>query len=299
MAELFTNTDELRNHIMLDATFPFATVQPYQQKAIEKYLADYVPRELINQVKADLDAGTPDPKLRALLPYLREVVAQFIFLMASPDIDIKVQGMGFQVNQSQNTAVASSQRVERFNSNREEQGWTAVESLLKFLEENAGDYPLWVDSPGCSIFRDCLIRTADEFNQLVDIGRSRLTFFKYRPTLRNVELQEIASDITPEYLAALKKRIADGNLTPADNLVLEPLKMALANLTHFHYNKDLCELAETGKTYLGMAKRIMWASPASYPEFKDSPSFFERADFSKFTNSEEKGFFLFGGGTLK
>jgi hypothetical protein len=297
MAEIFTTIEQMREHVKLDKTITFESLRPYITPAINKYLVRHTGAQLIADVKANLDAPTPNAHLTEATRLIRSALAQFALYMASPDIDIKVQEMGFQVAQNSNMVPASAARVDRFNQNRLMLGYAAIEDMLRYLEANKAQFTQWVTSGGSTIFTDVFIRTAEEFDKLVNIERSSLTFYNYRQSMEEVQELMIYGEITREYGEALLSRQKSGSLTAADNKVLPLVQRALANITHARHLKgeDHDKYKMRGVQFLGEAKKILWATPADYPEFQNSPMYFERSDFKTFENGADKSIFVAGG----
>jgi hypothetical protein len=165
------------------------------------------------------------------------------------------------------------------------------------LETNKANFTQWVSSGGSTIFTNVFIRTAEEFDKLVNIERSSLTFYNYRQSMEEVQELMVYGEITREYGLALLSRQKSGSLNAADNKILPLVQRALANITHARHMKgeEHDNYKMRGIQFLAEAKKILWATPADYPEFAASPMYFERTDFKQFENGSEKSIFVAGG----
>lgn len=297
MAELFTTTDQMREHVKLDKTISFESLSPYIQPALSKYLLRHTGTQLITDCKANLDSNTPNAYLTEATTLIRSALAQFALYMASPDIDIKVQEMGFQIAQNSNMVPASAARVDRFNQNRLMLGYAAIEELLRYLETNKAQFAQWVSSGGSTIFKNTIISTAEEFDALVNIERSSLTFYNYRQSMLEIQDLMICGEITREYFTALLSRRNSNTLSVPDQAILPLVQRALANITHARHQKgeEHDKFKGRGIQFLGEAKKLLWANPDNYPEFKNSAMYFERSDFKQFENGSDKSIFVAGG----
>ncbi len=295
--ELIRNIEDFTAFVKVDKTMKYASLEPYIPIAESKYIARHTGLQLLADLKQNMVSQTPNNHLTVLLPFVQRALAHFTLYVAGPDLDIKVQEMGFQTAQNDNMLPASAARVERFMKNRLMLGYAAIEQMLQYLEANKQHFAQWEQSEGRTIFNDLLIRTADEFDQIVNIERSSLTFYNYRQHMTEAQTLTISGEITEEYLSALISRRNSGSLTSADTTVLKLAQRSLAYLTAAKAAEDPVisrKLHSSGMEIIGQAKRIMWANPSNFPEFQNSPSYFQRTDFQRFENNGENSFFMFG-----
>lgn len=296
---LIKTTAELQKYMKVNKDLSADSLIPYVEAAQEKYMIRYLGEDLLYDLDAWYDVPSPNIPYTNLLPHVQRALAQFAVYLASADWDIQIGQQGFQtISSGNNTMVpASTHRVERFNKNREQMGYDAIEVMLRFLEKNKADYPDWVNSPAYTWSTELLIPNAEEFDKLVSIAGSRLQYMKMRPEMKNIEILELEARISKAMLDTIKLQAASSSLNTANEKVYPLLKMALANLTAAKCMEPTDHYRRLGDTYVNSALKIMLESPADYPEFESSPQYDPgRTEINKFDNDEAQSIFVFGSG---
>lgn len=293
MKKLITTLDELQKYLKVDSTFKIENLFPYQDSAIEKYLIDVLGDDLTDSLVLWYNDSEPeeDTDLTTLLPFVQRVVAKFAFYQGAPNFDLRLTESGFGVVSNQTLAPASKERVNRFVESLESEGWDAVEMLLRFLELNAEQYPLWTESEAYTMQLRNFINSAEEFDKYVNIGKSRLKFRKMRNTMDNVELLQVIPVISQPLATTIKEELLSGSPSAAITNLLPMLCRAVANLTAAHDIDQKYKL--TGEHYLSEVRKIIDASPDSYPDYRDSIYVADR-NYQRFENSEDNSFFVAG-----
>lgn len=315
MAYLLKTTIEVRNYLKIDIAEKEASWLPYVPDATEKYIRPWLGDDMLETLTEyyNDESPTPDEALDALLPYVQRALARFTFLLAAPHLDVNVQEGGFTVRSNQNSAPASRERVNAFMASLAEQGWDAIEQMLKFLEDNASDYDDWTGSDAYSLSLRNFINSAAEFNKYVDIKLSRLAFAQFRNIMDDIEILRIEAAISKEQSDAIKAEIVSGDISEETQAILPYLKRAVANFTmaninipvdtsqyqySFHFTilaDKRAEYAKNGELFLGKALEIMDETPTDYPEYEASDQYdAERTNYAKFENAAANNIFVFG-----
>jgi len=311
---LIKTTEEIRKYLKVDISEKESSFLPYVPDATEKYIKQYLGSDQLTELDEYYNdgEGEEDELLNNLLIHVQRALAKFTFLLAAPMLDLNISEGGFTVRSTQNQAPASRERVERFMQSLERQAWDNIEMLLAFLEENKDDYPLWADSDAYTMAMHNFINSAAEFDRLVPIGSSRLTFIYLRPAMDNVELTEIEPNISTELSAAIKEQMLSGELSEANEKILPNIKRAVANFTfskielkdmsgsmettyshHMIFNQEKREeYKRLGKWYLGEVIKTIEASPDDYPEYMESDLYDPTS--TSYENTQDSGIFIAG-----
>lgn len=256
---MLKTTEDFQKYVRINGSVDFKSLQPFMAPAIETYLTDYIPEELM----ALLDAETPEESEVALMPYVDRVIAIFTLFLASPHLDLSVQEGGFMVNSSDSTAPASAQRVTNYIDALEAGGWNAVEMLLRFLESKKEDYPTWVESDCYTLANRNLINSAVEFDKIVSIGKSRLRFSGFRPEIDKVEQLQIIPLISLEQYDELKTTTDEKHLVLKDYLKKAVVYFVAAEqIDQKHIG--------TANMFLSLAKKYIDDHVDDFTEYKDS-----------------------------
>jgi hypothetical protein len=79
----------------------------------------------------------------------------------------------------------------------------AIDNLYVFLETNKADYELWTASDQYTEFKELLVQTTKQFNDIVEIGGSRKLFLRLRASISEVEKMFIIPLIGQPFYDAL------------------------------------------------------------------------------------------------
>jgi hypothetical protein len=300
MKTLIHTVTELQLFLKVDSTFVISTLFPYQVEAINKYLRSALGNDLTDTLLDfyNFEGPEPDPEvpidyssLENLLPYAQRVVAKFSFFQGAPNMDLKLTDAGFGVVSNQNLAPASKDRVNRFVASLEGDGWDAVETLLRFLEMNAGEYPSWTESDAYTMQCRNFINSAEEFDKYVNIGKSRLKFMNFRNIMDNIEILQIEPVISKALADQIREEIREDDLSGPNKLLLPYLKRAVANYVAASEIDPKFKL--TADHYLGEVRRVLDANPSDYPLYQQLV-FVADKTYQAFENTQDNAFFVAG-----
>lgn len=187
MEQTFIKTiDDLRQTVKVNASFPFASLEPYLDDAFDRYLLPYLGESLIERLARDT-ATSEDMKVRTMIT---RALGPLALALSSPELGVMIGDSGHTVSRTDKVTVASDQKIARSEESMQERGWMNLERLLGYLD--TGIYPEWKESLYYKrMAAGRYLNTAPEFQDLgkVNIGYSRLTFEKFRPLLDALEMK--------------------------------------------------------------------------------------------------------------
>lgn len=318
---LIKTITELQQYLNVDSTFDIDKIAFSQNDAIEDFLreaiGDDLTTELVSWYKDLNEESEPVPPFQALLPYAQRVVAKFAFMLATPNLDLKLMDAGFAVVSNNDLVPASKDRVNRFQQQLEVDGWNAVEQLLRFLEKNKDKYPLWTESDAYTMHVRNFINSAEEFDKIIPINKSRLKFRELRAEMDNVEILQVIPVMGEDMAEEIKEQLKDNNLSPQNKRILPVIRRAVANLVAARVNilgnnqEKIKHLKTTtaagnqipqssnhvkgdvGERFLSELRRMLDSAPDDYPLYRDS-LYVANRNYQKFENGPEYGIFVAG-----
>ena len=308
---LIKTTVEMRTYLRMSLSEKEASWQPYVGPATDKYIRPVLGDVLLDALNADYNAATHDADLVALLPYVQGALAKFTLLMAVPNLDLNISEGGFTVISSPNVAPASRERVNALMASLLEQGWDAIEILLRFLEENINDYASWETSDAYTLAIRNLVNSAVDFDKIFHIMQSRILFNRFRNSLDDVDNLIIKRNISADMFDALMADIRAGVISAENQKILPLLKRAeVFYAISENIDKSKCEgvgveinnqflkldmdlMKYKARQYLDDALVIMKATPDDYPEYRDSAQY--QVAVTRFENDADRKIFVFGG----
>lgn len=303
---IIDTTVKLKKYLPIASTFSVDNVLPFVEDAQEKFMLRYLGPTFLAELNAFVVAGTVPvwtgissalvtSYITKFLPYAQNAVTAFAFYLATPVLDVKITDSGFAVISNNSTLVpASAERVKKFRESIEETGYARVETMLRYLEENKASYPTWASSDACTLAIRNLVNSTEVFDKILNINQSRLTFQKLRPELDNVEVLQIEPVISTDFADELREQVAADEVTADNTPVLTMLRKAVVYLTA-GIAID-AKYTARGNQFLAEAKKILDASPDTYPLYRDSDCYDDtKTSYSAFENLEENQTFVFGG----
>jgi len=212
----------------LENWFPY--IDEAQETFIKPVLGDVLYDELQNTMNPDglAPEGRPiDGRLVDLLVMIRKPLALYALWLGADEFGVSISSQGIQVIESPTHKTAPQYRVQNLKENWIRRANTALDLVLKFLDEHKKDYPGF-DPQDADLF----IRGTLEFNSEVDIRESRRVFVSLKPIIRSVEKKYIRPTLSAELFDELKATWqSDEDLTISQISLLDLIRPALAHLT--------------------------------------------------------------------
>ncbi len=307
---LIVNTEQVQQFARMNNSVLKNSFLPYEPEAREKYLVKYLGDTLHEQlldyskneaIPPFADTDVKKDLFRKLHFLAQAVTAKFTLYIAAPHLDLHLSELGFVVTMNQNSAPASTARVEAATKALLEQGYSAIETLLKFLEKHHEQIASYKDSEAHVISKKNFIRSASDFENFVKIGGSRYRFIEeIQPEMDNVEITTIEPMISKALAEKLKETPPEKNSKAAE--LLDIIKRAIANTVEGSLVDDKLEprkaqtLTFYGKHFMSEIKKHLEANADVYPEYKTSSSYVAKHTYEHRDNTDAK-MFVFGSGS--
>lgn len=288
-----------RNHLKLTTTLEDANFTPFIPDALERYLRPFLGDVLIQELWGVYDnntelTGESLDNYTELLSKVQPPLARFTFLVAAPSLDINVGQQGFTTAGSGNLVPASEARVKRFTESVERLGWDGVETLLRYLFANKSKFTPWTTSDAYKAFTRGFIRSAERFNSYADIDGSYLRFYKLNQDIALVETLQVKDLLGDDLYSALLAEDLAGTKTNANRVKAIDLTCnTIALLTMA--KEDPSRYQIPANHVLNLLRDHLNANPTDFPEKFTEDVVATRAPYPEYENTEETGFFLFGG----
>jgi len=314
---LIKTIDEIKKYVRVTAIVDFdESFKPFVTEVEEIYIVKYLGQDQFDELQVYYDLElTNNPALNALLEHTQRALTKFLLKHASAFIDIEISEGGFTVNDTQTASPASQARVEKLMKVTYMQGWGSLEIMLKYLETNVSDFPLWAASNAYTLTKSTLIQSAGEFDKFYTISESRLWFFNAKSIIKDVDQSEVISRISQALYDTLLAEINSGSVSTANQAILPNIQRAIAHYTYARnsvinkgeklYSKskpvesqdnlvvDADKIMRMATFYMNNTMNTITNNIDDYPDYKNSDLY--DADFEPFENSEESNIFKAGG----
>ena len=234
MIRLIDNLSQVLTAASINVSNSIENWFPYIDEAQETFIKPVLGNDLYYQLQGLMaidpvpaDDGTAEGKLAELLGMIRKPLALYALWLGADEFGVSISSQGIQVIETPTHKTAPQYRVQNLKENWIRRANTALDLVLKFLDEHKEDYPGF-DPQDADLF----IRGTLEFNSEVDIRESRRVFVSLKPVIRSVEKRYIRPTLSVELFDELKTAWQlDETLTTAQLNLLDLIRPALAHLT--------------------------------------------------------------------
>ena len=216
MNELFENIEEVKDFISIRGDYDFDEIRPYIRKACRKYIKPFcgeIYKELVDEQSGENAEIKND--IRSLL---MESVINFAFYLNIPIGSVHYTSDGISVSDSENYKAANNAQVNDLRRDFLRSGHEALDELIILLNDNPELFEEY-NTKYLEKNKSVLVQSADEFNEVYYIGRSRQTYLALLPIIKRVEDQYINTFLCADFLTRIKTTdVTDNNLKVKENL---------------------------------------------------------------------------------
>lgn len=190
---LLNSLSEIRQILPVGAGNDFLRLRPHMQNAETGFLLPLLGRGMIEELQEfydDMPAGELTPvqlKMKTLMEKVQFAIVHLGYFTGFDFLSVSVSDMGFQRIESERSKSLYKYQEDNLRDYYRVAGFNALDDILCFLEENAGDFGEWRLSTEGTVFRQMFIPTAKAFSEVVFINNSRLTFLRLRPHMAFTE----------------------------------------------------------------------------------------------------------------
>lgn len=220
---LFKTIDDIKKYLPVTAVFAMVDIQPFINRAERFLVKQALGQDLYDTLNTEYNGDNDDTNLTALLPYAQEVIANYAYLKYIPHAQVLSSKDGMHIYASDQKKSAYKWMVADIKKDASDACFESLEGLLKFLEINQTDYPDWVDSSAYTLFYNCIITTAGQFDYFLNIKESRRFFLAAKYLILRAQqsllIPVMGKDFFDDFLAQIK---SGDILTNVEYLTLYP-----------------------------------------------------------------------------
>lgn len=234
MIRLIDNLSQVLSAASINVSNTIENWFPYIEEAQETFIKPVLGIGLYEQLQDAMaldpvppDDGTTLENLAGLLEMVRKPLALYALWLGADEFGVSVSSQGIQVIETPTHKTAPQYRVQNLKENWIRRANTALDLVLKFLDEHRDDYPAYICQDA-----DLFIRNTLEFNSEVDIRESRRVFVALKPVIRSVERKYIRPALSAELFDELKQVLqSNAEMSKEQKALMDLIRPALAHLT--------------------------------------------------------------------
>lgn len=228
MFYLFSDLFDFKTYIGggANVSLKMNSLAPTIRSTAEKHLQGWL-GELLTEAMDN--AAAPDAALTTLLPYLKRPLALLTMYEYSAIGAIQFTESGIQRIENDRYKTAYKYQENEYKKHMLETGYEAIEQLLRFLDENAADYPTWQNDPVFEKNKALFLNYAAEMRASYSSYISRYTFDLLRPLIEDIECFALVPLFGQPFFDELKTAIRQGNLSADQKKVVQLSQKAIAS----------------------------------------------------------------------
>ena len=233
MTAIITSIDDIKAFVPVNVNLKFNSVSPYFDNVLrDKLIFPWLGTEIIEDLEDNL--GSNDEVYQNLEKKTQAVIAYFSILEAMPFLEVQFGDEGIHRVESDYSKSAYQGQIKRIQSSLATSGYSAIEDLLNYLNENVDEYAVWTTAPGYTESKRYIFKNSLDFHNYYNLQLRAQTYTILVQPMRYINQFVIGKAIGT---AAFKnfidiKNEVNGVNTNAKKLeAIELLKNATAYLT--------------------------------------------------------------------
>lgn len=199
----------LRNTVYFGANVTWAQVSASLKTAERTYLRPTF-GSYYTDLLTKLGENTLDANDVLLLDELRLASANLAWWIYAPKHNVSISSTGFHQTHGDNQKPAFEWAVKKVEDGFRDAGFEAIENTFEFLEANAGTYS-YDASAVRKAAKACLLSSAAEFQQHVDIVKSRYVFLQLIPEMKRIQRDVIRPIVGATAFDTIIKKLQKDN----------------------------------------------------------------------------------------
>lgn len=194
-----------------------------------KYLVPLIGAAQYDQVDGKMDAMEQLTEAEnALLLHLRRLSALYTYLDDLGTDNAKITDSGIRSTETANMPRVFGWQFKELRNTLQNKAFDATEVLLRFLQDNIIDYPIWAGSDEYAIFNSLIIKTGTDFDAHYKLYQPLRTYYSLKNLIDEVQEDFLKPAIGEDLLAFF---ISAEALTDDEKKLLKLLKKATAYKT--------------------------------------------------------------------
>lgn len=228
---LFKTIQDVKTYFNVDANTKFDTLKPYIQAAEDNYIVQVLGEALYAALDTAVSTNTFTAEETALLKEVRKPTIQLAMYLGFPHLALRINDTGIMKANTEDYNAADKGEIYFARVQCLIDGYRAIDSLYRFLETNAADYPDWTSSAAYSRYKDHFVNTAETFG--IHTGMySRLFFTKAQASMAIQELLKVQGFIGEAFYIDLKAKYKAGNASLVEQELIGLLCKPIALYTY-------------------------------------------------------------------
>lgn len=203
-AEANGKAEEIKQFLPVNVTCSFRAIAPSLSQCERRYLLPVLGSTLFERI-ASFYVSEPQPQnavLKELLQLCQYAAARLAFWKDFDVLSVSISDNGAADRAGENRLYRY--QYEALKKTLKSDGFDQLDAVLEFCEQNIQSLPEFAQSPAHVSAQGTFVKTTAEFNEIHNIGNSRLVFLKMRYFITSVEELELRHRLGDSFCNELK-----------------------------------------------------------------------------------------------
>lgn len=222
---------EIKEFVVVNAELNIKALTPSIYRAERKIIIPWLGKDQYQLIVNGYNASALTTNQQELMKYISGALYNYAVLLSLPSNNVQISSAGIQQIHTEHSKPAFPHAVADLKNELRNAAYEWLEDMLKYLEEEENNFPVWRNSDAYTKNKSLFINTAERFDECYSIQCKRQTFHKLMPIIREMEEFSILPTIGKDYYNELKTEILQKNISSQNIKVIDYLQKALANFT--------------------------------------------------------------------
>jgi hypothetical protein len=227
---LFQTTEEIQEYLPVAITFDFVSIMRFIQEAEWEYIQPLLGEAQYQTLVKAYHSDTLQAHEKELLHKCRYAISSIAYMKYIPWGQVQINSSGIQIVSNENMKTAFQWQIEDLQGSALRSGHNAMLQLELFLQENARQFPLWLNSDAYDDFYIKFITTAKEFSKSAGRSFDRYSFIVMQHWLEGAEIK-LRKVLGKKLFDELKHQHRKNNFGKHNAKLIELILPALAHFT--------------------------------------------------------------------
>lgn len=231
MAEIFTDFAQLKSFIGggINTSMDIRSLEPVIYDTARAHLVPYLSQTFYDSMVAAATSGSPTAPQTALLPFIRRALAKLTIYEYQKIGNVEMGESGLHRIETETRKSAYKYQEKNYKDYFLIGGYNDIETMLKFLSDNAGQYTTWANTDEALAHRNSILNYSSQFRLSVQRDCDRWTFETLRPLIQFATEFQIQQVIPVALYDGLITRYKAVTLTAPEKELLTRMRKAIAH----------------------------------------------------------------------